>query len=339
MRRPSPTRQPEEMNSSSDQDVETFASLHFYLSTACVVSYSMTFILGIIGNSLVIWITGFKLKSVSAVWFLNLAVTDLICNIALPLRIAQWMMFIVGFSVTFILCEISTPLIFFNMLTSVYFLAIISIDRCVSVMCPIWSKIHRTPRLAKIISGIVWMLCLIISVPYVTFYNFLTELTDCNNKIMLSFIKFHTAVYQALLTPKLVLLFVLPFLIISICSALVALKLKTLRRPVGSRKPFKVITAVVLCFFICWFPYGIWPVILIDQKYWKEDFTIYEICVCLAYFNSCINPILYICFSRDFKDRFTLRSLPARLKSVLNDGEETSGETDNPTDRLNTSSL
>uniref|UniRef100_A0A8C5QDP0 G-protein coupled receptors family 1 profile domain-containing protein n=1 Tax=Leptobrachium leishanense TaxID=445787 RepID=A0A8C5QDP0_9ANUR len=298
-----------EMNSSLE--ILDYESLYSSFRILCVVSYSVTFILGIIGNLLVIWITGFKLKSVSATWFLNLAVTDLICNIALPLRIAQWIMLFDAWYIFYFICIFSTSLIFFNMLTSVYFLTIISIDRCVSVMCPIWSKIHRTPRLAKIISGIIWMLCLIISVPYITFYHFSIDISDCNSKEeFFYYTPYFQQFYQVVLIPKLVLLFVLPFLIISICSALVALKLKTLRRPVGSGKPFKVITAVVFCFFICWCPYGIWPLIILDQKYWKADLTIYEICVCLAYFNSCINPILYICFSRDFKDRFTLRSLP-----------------------------
>uniref|UniRef100_A0A8C5QAN1 G-protein coupled receptors family 1 profile domain-containing protein n=1 Tax=Leptobrachium leishanense TaxID=445787 RepID=A0A8C5QAN1_9ANUR len=310
---------PEQMNSSLE--ILDYESLYSSFRILCVVitSYSVTFILGIVGNLLVIWITGFKLKCISATWFLHLAVTDLICNIAVSLRIVD---FIMSFS---FLCRFSTPLIFFNMLTSVCFLTIISIDRCVSITCPMWSKIHRTPRSAKMISWITWTLCLIISVSYVTVSQMYFDISDCEYKLMLHLIGFSRS-YQVVLIPKLVLLFIVPFLIISICSALVALKLKTLRR-VGSEKPFKVITAVVFCFFICWCPYSIWPLIPIDGEDLATDFLVHEICICLAYFNSCINPILYICFSRDFKDRFTLRSLPARLKTVLNDGEETKNDT------------
>uniref|UniRef100_A0A8C5Q9Q7 G-protein coupled receptors family 1 profile domain-containing protein n=1 Tax=Leptobrachium leishanense TaxID=445787 RepID=A0A8C5Q9Q7_9ANUR len=316
------------MNYSSDPEQEYAEHLFFILRMFRITSYSVTFILGIVGNLLVIWITGFKLKCISATWFLHLAVTDLIlCNIALPLRMAEWIMISEDWFDGKDLCTFSTSLIFFNMLTSVYFLTIISIDRCVSVIWPIRSKIHRTPRLAKIISGIVWTVCLMITVPYVIIFHFVYEVSDCNSKLSQHKYIDDTSFSPVILIPKLVIMFAVPFLIISISNGLVAHKLKALRRPVRSQKPLKVITVVIFFFFVCWCPYGSWPLIPINIEYWKTDFIIHEICVCLAYFNSCINPILYVAFSQDFRSNSTLRSLPARLKVVLEDRDETSGET------------
>ncbi|KAM4015697.1 C5a anaphylatoxin chemotactic receptor 1-like isoform 1-T2 [Anomaloglossus baeobatrachus] len=46
---------------------------------------SIVFALKIIGNGLVIWIAGFRMKqTISAVWFLHLAIADLLCCASLP---------------------------------------------------------------------------------------------------------------------------------------------------------------------------------------------------------------------------------------------------------------
>ncbi|KAM8927819.1 N-formyl peptide receptor 3-like [Pelodytes ibericus] len=298
-----------------------YLELYWYVRIPCIISYVVTFIVGVLGNSLVIWIAGFKMESISAVWFLNLAITDLICNLALPIRITEWVLVLQNVPYTTSLCKASTAVMFFNMLTSVYFLTIISIDRFVSIMWPLWGKIHRTPQLAGIISVITWVVCLMITVPHTVFYNTIDDMSECYPKYYDSLLEYGDASLYVILTTKFVSMFAVPFCIILICNGLIACKLRTVRRRTGSRQPFKVITAIVVCFFICWCPYNIWPLIILNEKYWKVDVIIVEITVCLAYFNSCINPIIYVFFCKDFKDNF-IKSLPAKLEDILNDRPE-----------------
>lgn len=47
-----------------------------------------------------------------------------------------------------------------------------------------------------------------------------------------------------------------------------------------------------------------WPFVPYNTKYWKANMIISEICVCLAYFNSCINPLVYVLCYQDLKKRF-----------------------------------
>ncbi|XP_063797766.1 C3a anaphylatoxin chemotactic receptor-like [Pseudophryne corroboree] len=277
-----------------------------------IIFHSITFILGIPGNSLVIWIAGFKMKNVNALWFLNLAIADFICCVILPLKIADWALNLKGDD-AYIFCKVSTGILFITMCASVNFLVAMSIDRCVSIMWPIWSKIHRTPKCVRNTSVIIWSLSLILGLPHVIFNKLYFDISECSGKLVL-------AVSSSYITnmkiTRLVTMFVIPFTIIIVCYLLIFLKLKKVKRPNKSQRPYRIITAVVMCFFICWFPYYTWPLIPIHTKFLEIGNTVYVICACMAYFNSCINPMLYVFIGQDFKKRF-MHSIPSRLQSAL----------------------
>ncbi|KAM3923168.1 chemerin-like receptor 1 [Leptodactylus fuscus] len=283
----------------------------------CITWYSVTLVLGVIGNGLVIWIAGFRTKTVNAVWFLNLAIADFITCISLPLRISEWALY---YYITYdnALCMTGITILFINMLCSVYFMTVISIDRCVSVFWPIWTRHHRTPRLATIISVLIWMLSLLISVPYLVFNHAFEEVTECFPKY-LDWYEHHTQIRRnAMFITKNICMFAVPFTVILLSYTLLFFKLKKIRKSKKSHRPFRVITTVIVSFFICWFPYNTWPLIRISDEYWATDMAITEVFVCLAYFSSCINPILYILFSQEFKRNF-LKSIPTMMEKLFNE--------------------
>ncbi|KAM4016594.1 chemerin-like receptor 1 isoform 2-T4 [Anomaloglossus baeobatrachus] len=113
-------------------------AIHDYLNILKIVSitlYSIVFGLGIIGNGLVIWIAGFRMKkTISAVWFLPLAIADFLCCASLPLRIVEWDQFYYSYNYSNLYCYLSMILFNLNMTSSVLLLTAMSIDRWVSVM-------------------------------------------------------------------------------------------------------------------------------------------------------------------------------------------------------------
>ncbi|KAM6986482.1 alpha-1A adrenergic receptor [Aplochiton taeniatus] len=70
------------------------------------------------------------------------------------------------------------------------------------------------------------------------------------------------------------------------------------------KKAAKTLGIVVGCFVLCWLPFFlVLPIGSIFPSYKPSD-TIFKITFWLGYLNSCINPIIYPCFSQEFKKAF-----------------------------------
>ncbi|XP_041755419.2 alpha-1A adrenergic receptor-like [Coregonus clupeaformis] len=70
------------------------------------------------------------------------------------------------------------------------------------------------------------------------------------------------------------------------------------------KKAAKTLGIVVGCFILCWLPFFlVMPIGSIFPSYRPSD-TIFKITFWLGYLNSCINPIIYPCFSQEFKRAF-----------------------------------
>ncbi|XP_063291905.1 formyl peptide receptor 2-like [Pelobates fuscus] len=305
-------------------------SAFLYLQITSIVSFSITFILGTLGNGLVIWIAGFKMKrNVNTVWILNLGIADFVFNIFFPFQITEWAMR-GHWPFGEIMCKAIFFLLYLNMFSSISFLLLISVDRCTSVLYPVWSKNHRTPRLAAIVSVITWMLCFALSCPYLPYYEVVhdpyTNLEHCvpmfeDGDGITNWKR------NSMLITQFLSMFLIPFSIILVCYTLIMIRIGRRKSLSGSNRPFKIIISIILCFFICWFPFHFWPLIQIMDIGLSTnlDFIMFHIFCCLAFFNSCLNPILYVFIGREFKTNF-IKSIPFILENTFKrmdtDGEE-----------------
>ncbi|XP_073425952.1 chemerin-like receptor 1 [Dendrobates tinctorius] len=313
-----------------EEDTEEINPTTLRLIHICnFIFYSITFILGVTGNGLVIWIAGFKMKkTVSILWFLNLAIADFIFDIMFPLQITEIIM--EGhwpFGVT--MCKVVFTVLFLNMSVSTSFLMIISVDRCTSIMCPVWSKNHKSPRLAMTISGIIWSTCFMLSSPYLAFFNIAQ---DYENDTLYCVPMYaddddtYTMMDQTMVIVRFVSMFLIPFSIIVICYSLIVCRLSKSRSLSKSNRPLKVIITIVLSFFCFWFPFHIWPLLEVMKVQMDPnvDAFVSNLVYSIGFFNSCVNPMVYVFVGRDFK-KSLFKSIPFLLENTFKekDGSET----------------
>uniref|UniRef100_A0A3Q3J2Z7 G-protein coupled receptors family 1 profile domain-containing protein n=1 Tax=Monopterus albus TaxID=43700 RepID=A0A3Q3J2Z7_MONAL len=301
---------------------DDLAELRQSLNIMSLIVYSLAFVLGVLGNGVVIWVTGFKMKkTVNTIWFLNLACLwfGLITALDFHWPFGKFM------------CKLNSTISFLNMFASVYILVVISVDRCVSVVWPVWAQNHRNVRKASCVSLGVWVLALILSAPYfifkdtaTSFYN--KDIINCYTNYALSDDYESLSVNQlrrfrhkVMAITRFLLGFVVPFTVIVSCYAVIVHRLRRSRTLASqSSRSFKIIAAVIATFFLCWAPYHIMGLIeMVNHTAVHPSETLHHvttigvpIATSLAFLNSCLNPLLYVFMGQDFKDKVR--------KSILN---------------------
>ncbi|KAI3360918.1 hypothetical protein L3Q82_013113 [Scortum barcoo] len=291
------------------------------LRTMSLIVYCLAFV-GVLGNGAVIWMTGLKMKkNANTVWFLNLAVANFLFTLFLPLSVPVFLVLDFHWPLSSFICRLSSTMNLLNMFASVYILVVISVDRCVSSVWPVWAQNHRSVRKASCVSLGVWVLALILSTRILIFkdagpsYNN-RDIINCFNNFAFSdedetlsvgqLKDFH---HQAMTITCFLLGFVVPFTVIVSCYAVIIHRHRTNRILASqSSRPSKVITAVTTTFFLCWAPYHIMAlIVMVNHMSVHPSETLYyvtsvsvPVATNLAFFSSCLNPLMYICMGEYF---------------------------------------
>ncbi|XP_007906034.2 chemokine-like receptor 1 [Callorhinchus milii] len=274
-----------------------------------LVIYSVTFLVGISGNALVIWIATQEVrKTITMIWLLNLSVADFMFTALLPFSIVYQ---VEKFHWPFgsFMCKFISFGVHLNMFTSVFILTVTSIDRCLSVVFPVWCQNNRSVNSAIIVSLVVWVLAAVVSVP---FYLIRDTEEDLIMGTTYCLYKQDLLNLRSLILARFTLGFALPFITIAICYTVITLKIKRRWRRV-STKQCKIITMIILAFLFCWIPFHILSIIHmlsdVDIKTWLPLATSF------AYVYSCINPILYLFAGNGFVLQFKKR-IQAALRAI-----------------------
>ncbi|XP_072498565.1 N-formyl peptide receptor 2-like [Notamacropus eugenii] len=304
------------------------------LDILCIIIYGVTFFMGTVGNALVIWVAGFRMPhTVNTVWFINLAIADFVFCLSVPLNMTlvilhrHW-----PFGRT--LCKLHGAINNLNLFASVFLVSLLSVDRCVTVLWPLWAKKHRRPHLAALGAMGAWIMALpfcgislmikdTITYQGVTYcYNNYDVWNETHGNYEL-WQKIAIPRYYALIIIHLVCGFVGPMVVIVVCYGLISVKLWQ-NQLASSRRSFRVLMAVVVAFFLCWLPFHVfqWAEFISSLKNHQVLYTTVQqlgaIVTSLAFLNSCLNPVLYVFTRYDFREQL-LYSLPTAMKRALTD--------------------
>ncbi|XP_051258602.1 chemerin-like receptor 2 [Dicentrarchus labrax] len=298
-----------------------------------VVIYIISFVLGLIGNGTVIWVTAFKSKkTVNSIWLLNLAMADFVFVLYLPfsidyiLRDFHW-----NFGVA--MCKLNSFVSVMNMYASVLFLTVLSIDRYVSLVHLNWSQRHRTVDRAWVVCGCIWVIAAALSCPALIF----RDTMRLHDKVV-CFNNFHTQDRDIAAMTHIIIVairttvgFLLPFTAICVTGILLTIKVNRSRGLVRLSSFSKTVSAVILAFFLCWAPFHTFSLmeLSIHSSLYLHDILKagFPLATSLGFFNSCINPLLYMLLGK--KVRHILKSACFNLtKSSLRELSQSISATD-----------
>ncbi|KAM4626777.1 C-X-C chemokine receptor type 4 [Discoglossus pictus] len=306
--------------------------------------YSFIFLLGIIGNGLVVIVMGYQKKSrtMTDKYRLHLSVADLLFVFTLPFWSVDAA---IGWYFKEFLCKAVHIIYTVNLYSSVLILAFISLDRYLAIVHATSSQGSRKILAEKVVYAGVWLPAALLTVPDFVFAT-VSEVGDssvCDRIYPHDNRDSWTIGFRFL---HIMFGLVLPGLIILICYCVIISKLSHSKGH-QKRKALKTTVILILAFFACWLPYyiclttdtfmllGIIKYDCVLQITLHKGISITE---ALAFFHCCLNPILYAFLGAKFKtsaqNAFTsvsrgssLKILPkkrAGLSSVSTESESSS---------------
>uniref|UniRef100_A0A8D0HDN6 Somatostatin receptor type 2 n=1 Tax=Sphenodon punctatus TaxID=8508 RepID=A0A8D0HDN6_SPHPU len=249
--------------------------------------YFVVCVIGLCGNTLVIYVIlrYAKMKTITNIYILNLAIADELFMLGLPFLAMQ--VALVHWPFGKVLCRIVMTVDGINQFTSIFCLTVMSIDRYLAVVHPIKSAKWRRPRTAKMINVAVWCISLLVIMPIMIYAG--VSNNHGRSSCTIIWPGDSGAWYTGFIIYAFILGFLGPLTIICLCYLFIIIKVKSSGIRVGSskrKKSEKKVTrmvSIVVAVFI---------------------FFIFDFVVVLTYANSCANPILYAFLSDNFKKSF-----------------------------------
>ncbi|XP_052005530.1 P2Y purinoceptor 4-like [Xyrauchen texanus] len=271
------------------------------------VSYSLVCFLGLILNSVALWmfITKMRPWNTSTVYMFHLALSDTLYVLSLPMLIyyyanrSHW-----PFGV--LLCKVVRFLFYANLYCSILFLTCISVHRYLGICHPFRTLTLVKPHHSHLVCVFVWISVIACLVPKLIFVTTSQRDNDtlCHDtsspKDFNDYVTYDSVV--------MVLLFILPFLVIMICYCLMARALCQPRMGLSQgqqstssrKKSIKLIIVVLVVFAICFVPFHFTRSLYYNYRILDANCQslnivnfAYKITRPLASMNSCLDPILY----------------------------------------------
>ncbi|KAM9722901.1 C-X-C chemokine receptor type 3.1 isoform 1-T2 [Menidia menidia] len=295
------------------------------------VLYSLAFVVGILGNAVLLGVLFQSRKSwsVTDTFILHLAVADILLLVTLPLWAAGSAQQ-TGWTFERPLCKITGTVFTVNFYCGIFLLACISIDRYLSIVHATQMYSRRKPWLVHASCLMVWFFSLLLSIPDWVFLDIPSDRVGRRQCIRnYSILGNETVHYWRMTSRRLyhVAGFLLPSVILVFCYTCILRRLRCGTRGLQKQRAFRVIVALVVVFFVCWTPYNITLIVdTVTENNGNNTCGISAldkamiVTSTLGYLHSSLNPILYAFVGVKFRRQLfdLLRSLGCKLKKPTN---------------------
>lgn len=315
-----------------DDDNSTFESANFSFNLDCESThlpgsrvflpflYSLIFFTGFFGNLFVILVVGSKGSRGGRLvdtFVINLALADLIFVFTLPLwaisarQNGNWNFGPAGD----LLCKLSSYVIAVNRFSNIFLLTCMSVDRYLAIVRLMDSRYLRNSGCIRSTCAVVWGISLVIGIPSLVYRS-----VESSGEEQFCVEDNDSAFFLGMSLTVATLTFVLPVLIIIFCYGAIIRHLEkhcivggNQRAEARRKHSFKMVLCIVVAFIVSWLPFNSFRVIIVISYISKADLSCVawlkdglQISCCLAFLNSCVNPIIYFFLDHHFRKRATL---------------------------------
>ncbi|XP_063783356.1 C-C chemokine receptor type 8-like [Pseudophryne corroboree] len=268
----------------------------------CIIAFC-----GLVGNSLVLWILMCikKMNSVTDIYLLNMAVSDLLFVFSLPFAVYQikdqW---VFGNA----MCKILSVIYYTGFYSGIFFITVLSVDRYLAILRVVFSLKFRTMKLGLFLSFTIWTFSVLLSIPNVLIHKEETEkgFTFC----AVSYPEDQNIHWTELFSLLQVNIFgfIIPLAVILFCYSHIIRALQN-SRSVQKKYAVRLILVIVIVFFLFWTPYNVVIFLTIldtigtfgasNFTNWLKDAK--DVTQTISFVHCCLNPVVYSIAGENFR--------------------------------------
>lgn len=304
------------------EDTELSTQLYYTVFEPFI--YSLIFILGLIGNGilLMVLLQRHAHLRMTEIYLLHLAVADLLLLFTLPLSITQVLSSWVFGN---FMCKLVSLLNHLNQLCGSLLLAFISFDRYLAIVHSISSLQTRRPQVVHLICLLLWLFCLGLSSPDMVFISVVPSRIDPNSSLCY-FNSYGIHAHNWLISSRLLshlFCFFMPLAIMSYCYMAIVITLYQTRQSFEKQRAIRLAMAVTLIFCLFWLPFNITLFVdtllrldILNGLSCHSRNTLAQgllVTQSIGMIHCCLNPVLYAFIGVRFRKdllRFLAKYLP-----------------------------
>ncbi|XP_058502955.1 C-C chemokine receptor type 8-like [Solea solea] len=316
-----------------DYPEEGFGSCVYERHGASFLSalYSIFFLFGLVGNTLVIWVIAcrVRLRSMTDVCLLNLAIADLLLVSSLPFLAHQahdqWLF---GDA----MCKVILGIYHIVFYCGIFFIILMSLDRYLAIVHAVYALKARTRSVGLIAVAVVWVAGFLASFPDLIYFK---QQPGANNMTQFCFAVYPASDDRSVSNSHFWRVFslfkmnffglIVPAIVMGFCYSKIVWRL--LHSHSSKKQAIRLVIIVVAVFFCCWVPYNVasfFKALELLHVYTACDSSkairlTLEVTEAIAYSHSCLNPILYVFVGEKFRQHLIrlINRAPCRLCQVI----------------------